>query len=198
MASASRWRSPRWHLVDRGRRSQETQISRSSLHGGLRLRSRHGKALVYEWPLSASCWEIALAPDDRHWRPPSKTDSWTSFACLLPLSASRVRGVPSPPGAGAEQLVTRQLSPGRIDPRHVRTEGRPLKLDGQRESIVAWVSEGLSDREIAKRVSGLSEHGPLLARTGRGFGAEALQAEGWKAWRPALSGEVVSRCSFIA
>jgi transposase len=27
-----------------------------------------------------------------------------------------------------------------------------MYLDGQRESIVAWVAEGLSDREIAERV----------------------------------------------
>ena len=27
-----------------------------------------------------------------------------------------------------------------------------MYLDGQRESIVAWVREGLSDREIAERV----------------------------------------------
>ena len=31
-------------------------------------------------------------------------------------------------------------------------EDAPMYLDGQRESIVAWVSEGLSDRKIAERV----------------------------------------------
>ncbi|WP_390625399.1 helix-turn-helix domain-containing protein [Paludisphaera soli] len=31
-------------------------------------------------------------------------------------------------------------------------EEAPMYLDGQRESIVAWVSEGLSDRKIAERV----------------------------------------------